>query len=76
MNVGDGPAALLMIPLGGIVVALALALHFALGAPWWLQMLLLTPLTTALTVGGLRLVKGWLLVTEYRRAAHEGRLQP
>lgn len=74
MNVGDGPAALLMLPLGAIVVAGALTMHFALGAPWWLQLLVWPPMVTILTIGGLRLVKAWLFAVEYRRAAREGRL--
>jgi uncharacterized protein (DUF983 family) len=32
------------------------------------------PVGAALTLGGLRLAKAWLLGAEYRNAAHEGRL--
>lgn len=73
LNVGDGPAALLMIPLGAIIVAGALFLHFAFGAPWWLQALVWLPVTTALTFWGLRVTKAWLIAAEWQREAHEGR---
>lgn len=72
-NVGDGPVALLMLPLGTLVVAGALMLHFLLGAPWWVQFLVWIPLTTALTMYGLRIIKAWLFAAEYQRGAHEGR---
>ena len=75
-NVGDGPAALLMIPLGALVVAGALFLHFALGAPWWVQLIVWIPLTTVLVIAGLRIIKSALLAVEHRRAAHEGRIAP
>jgi uncharacterized protein (DUF983 family) len=72
-NVGDGPAALLMLPLGALVVAGALFAHFAWGLVWWAQVLLWVPVTTGLTIFGLRLIKGWLFAAEYQRGAHEGR---
>lgn len=74
-NVGDGPAALLMLPLGAIVVGGALFLHFALGAPWWVQLLLWPPLTAAFVIVGLRVGKAALFALEYQRSAHEGRSQ-
>ncbi len=72
-NVGDGPAALLMIPLGALVVAGALFLHFVAGAPWWLQALIWLPLTTFAVIFGLRITKAGLLAAEHQRSAHEGR---
>ncbi len=70
-NVGDGPAAFLIFGVGGLVTALAIWLELAASPPWWLHVLLLLPLTVALTLGGLRLAKAWLLATEYRRRARE-----
>jgi uncharacterized protein (DUF983 family) len=72
-NVGDGPAALLMLPLGAFVVAGALFMHFALGAPWWIQLVVWPPLTVLLTVAGLRVGKAALFALEYQRSAREGR---
>jgi uncharacterized protein (DUF983 family) len=70
-NVGDGPAAFLIFLVGGIVVALAVWFELSASPPWWLHVLLWPPLTAALTLGGLRLAKAWLLQTEYSREACE-----
>ena len=57
-NVGDGPAAFLILIVGGLVTAHALFLQ----------------LTAALVVLGLRLFKAALLILEYRNNAREGRM--
>ncbi len=72
-NVGDGPAAFLTMVVGAIVVALALWLQLSVEPPWWVHALLWVPLTIAGVIGGLRLTKAWLLVSEYRRGAEEHR---
>ncbi len=72
-NVGDGPAAFLTMIVGAIVVALALWLQLSFEPPWWVHVLLWVPLTIAGVIGGLRLAKAWLLVSEYRRGAEERR---
>lgn len=73
-NVGDGPAAFLILIVGGIVTAAAIALELAASPPWWLHALLWAPLAAALTIGLLRIGKGLLLALEYRHRAREGRL--
>ncbi|MET0238429.1 MAG: DUF983 domain-containing protein [Sphingobium sp.] len=73
-NVGDGPAAFLILIVGGIVTALALILHISAEPPFWVHILLWVPLTTAAVVYCLRLSKAALLILEYRNRAHEGRL--
>jgi uncharacterized protein (DUF983 family) len=75
-NVGDGPAAFLILIVGGLVTALAVALELAAEPPFWVHGLLWLPLTAALVVGSLRLAKGLLLALEYRHRAREGRLSP
>ncbi len=40
---------------------------------WWVHLAWL-PVGIALTLGGLRLAKAWLLGAEYRNRAREGRL--
>lgn len=75
-NVGDGPAAFLVLILGAIVVALATVLEVSASPPWWLHVLLWLPLTTIGVIGSLRVAKGWLLAAEYRSAAREGRITP
>ena len=74
-NVGDGPAAFLVFIVGGIMVALAVAVDLSFSPPWWLHVLLWVPLTAILTIGLLRLAKGLLLALEYRHRAREARLQ-
>jgi uncharacterized protein (DUF983 family) len=71
-NVGDGPAAFLIFGVGALVTGLAIWLELAASPPWWLHLLLWLPLTAALTIGGLRVAKAWLLGAEYRRSAREG----
>jgi uncharacterized protein (DUF983 family) len=72
-NVGDGPAAFLILIVGTIVVVGALALDGAAEPPWWVH-LVWVPVAAALTIGGLRLAKAWLLGQEYRHRAGEGRI--
>jgi uncharacterized protein (DUF983 family) len=72
-NVGDGPAAFLIFIVGTIVVVGALFVDGAFSPPWWVHLVWI-PVATALTIGGLRLSKAWLLAQEYRHRAREGRI--
>ncbi|GAA4024470.1 hypothetical protein GCM10022280_26680 [Sphingomonas swuensis] len=74
-NVGDGPAAFLILIVGAILVVGALLLDAAAEPPFYVHLVWL-PLGLGLTLGGLRLAKAWLLGAEYRNAAREGRLVP
>lgn len=71
-NVGDGPAAFLIMIVGGIVVAAAVVLQLSVQPPFWVHMLLWIPISAILVLGLLRLAKAMLLITEYRRKAREG----
>lgn len=73
-NVGDGPAAFLIMIVGGIITALAIWLQLAASPPFWVHLLLWIPLTTGLVVGLLRLAKAALLILEFKNRAREGRL--
>ena len=73
-NVGDGPAAFLILVIGAIVTVGALVLDASAEPPWWVH-LLWVPVTAALTIGGLRIAKAWLLGQEYREQAGEGRFR-
>lgn len=66
-NVGDGPAALLIMIVGGPIVGLAIWLQLAADPPWWLHVILWPPLTVAGVIGGLRIVKALLLHSEFHR---------
>ena len=72
-NVGDGPAAFLIFIVGTITVVGALVVDGALSPPWWVHLVWI-PVATALTIGGLRVSKAWLLAAEYRHRAREGRI--
>lgn len=73
-NVGDGPAALLILFVGGLVTALALFLQLAAHPPFWVHILLWVPITTILVILCLRVSKAALLILEYRHQAGEGRI--
>jgi uncharacterized protein (DUF983 family) len=72
-NVGDGPAAFLIFIVGTVTVVGALLVDGAFSPPWWVHLVWI-PVATALTIGGLRLAKAWLLAQEYRHRAKEGRI--
>lgn len=73
-NVGDGPAAFLILIVGGLMTALALMLQLKAHPPFWVHILLWVPLTTLLVVFCLRVSKAALLILEYRNRAGEGKL--
>lgn len=75
-NVGDGPAAFLILILGAIVVGLAIWLQLALAPPFWVQFVVWLPVTLGGTIISLRITKATLLALEYRTAAREGRITP
>lgn len=70
-NVGDGPAAFLILIIGGIVAALAIWLELSAEPPFWVHVVLWVPLTTAAVILGLRYSKSRLLAAEWRRKAGE-----
>jgi uncharacterized protein (DUF983 family) len=74
-NVGDGPAAFLILIVGALLTAGAITVELAFHAAFWVHLIWL-PLGLALTVSGLRLGKALLIGQEYRHRAREGRLLP
>ena len=72
-NVGDGPAAFLVLIVGAIVAVGAILVELAVSPPWWAHIIWL-PVAAGLTVFGLRLGKAALLYQEYKHRAGEGRL--
>ncbi len=72
-NVGDGPAAILTLVVGTLVLVFAIWLQLAAEPAWWVHVLLWVPLTVLGVVGGLRITKGWLLAREYASKAGEHR---
>lgn len=71
---GDGPAFLVILLAGFVVVALALIVELTYQPPFWLHAVLWLPLTLVVTVGPLRPLKGLLIALQYRHGAAEGRI--
>ena len=74
-NVGDGPAAFLILIIGALVTGLAIALELSLKPPIWLHLLLWPPITLIAVLMSLRVTKAGLLALEYRNSAREGRIR-
>lgn len=72
-NVGDGPAAFLIMIIGAVVVGLALWVELSFEPPWWVHVLLWTPLIIVATLLALRVAKGILLALEFKHQAAEAR---
>ncbi len=70
-NVGDGPAAFLTLIIGAALVGLALWLDASVRPPLWVHALIWIPLTVIAVLGGLRIAKALLLISEYRNSAGE-----
>ena len=67
-NVGDGPAAFLILIVGAILTAGAITVELLFEPPFWVHLLWI-PVGVALTLGGLRLAKALLIAREYRTGA-------
>jgi uncharacterized protein (DUF983 family) len=74
-NVGDGPAAFLILIVGAILTGAAITVELAFEPRWWVHLVWI-PLGLGLTIYGLRFGKALLLAQEYRHRAREGRLSP
>ena len=72
-NVGDGPAAFLILIVGATVAVGAIMFDQMVGPRWWMHLVWL-PIGAALTLYGLRLGKAALLFQEHKHRAREGRL--
>lgn len=73
-DAGDGPAVFVIFIAGFLVVGLALWMEVSLNPPLWLHFLLWIPLTLIVSLVSLRLMKGLLIVLQFRNKAAEGRL--
>jgi uncharacterized protein (DUF983 family) len=71
-NVGDGPAALMVIPIGAIIITLAILFDKVVHPPFWVHALIWVPFTAIMVVAFLRFAKGLMLMLEYRNRAGEG----
>lgn len=73
-NVGDGPAAFLILVIGALVCALALVLQVKLSPPFWVHIVLWVPITSALVLLSLRVSKAAMLIHEARAEVREGKI--
>jgi uncharacterized protein (DUF983 family) len=69
---GDGPAALVILVAGVAVLGAALSVEFAYQPPYWVHAALWIPLCLIVCLGGLRLIKSWLIAETFRHAAGDG----
>ena len=74
-NVGDGPAAFLILIVGAVLTVLAITIDLSFSPAWWVHIVWL-PVGLAMTIYGLRFGKALLLGQEYRHRAREGRIAP
>jgi len=72
-DVGDGPAAFLILIVGAIVAVSAILVDLAYRPSWWVHLVWL-PVLIALTLAGLRLGKAAMMYQIYHHSAGEGRL--
>lgn len=73
-NVGDGPAALLTLVIGALIIGLALLFDTAIRPPFWVHVIIWVPVTAAMTVYSLRVSKAALLAAEHYNSAKEAGL--
>ena len=69
---GDGPAVFIMMVLGFVVVGLAVWVEVAFSPPYWVHVVLWTPVTIGGSLGLLRPFKGVLVALHYKHHLLEG----
>lgn len=74
LDQGDGPAVFIILIAGFVVCGLALWVEVNYEPPYWVHVVLWTPLILAITLGLLRPLKALMVQQQYRTRAEEGRL--
>lgn len=74
IDTGEGPAVLVMLLIGFIVVGLALWMEVNFDPPLWLHFILWIPLAVVLCLTALRWMKGMLIALQYKHKAAEGHI--
>jgi uncharacterized protein (DUF983 family) len=75
-DAGDGPAVLVTLFAGFVVLGLALWVEIAYEPPMWVHLIIFLPLTLIVCLGMLRPLKGVLIAQQYHHKAEQGRLEP
>jgi uncharacterized protein (DUF983 family) len=65
-DVGDGPAALVILILGAVIVFGAAMLELKAAPPFWLHLVLWPPIALGGTILLQRCLKAWLIAMQYR----------
>jgi len=68
---GDGPAVLVILVLGFVVVTLALWVDASFHPPWWVHVLLWVPFISFAGLWMLRVAKAILIAMQFRHRRHE-----
>jgi uncharacterized protein (DUF983 family) len=71
VDTGDGPATLVILLLGAIVVGLAFWVEFRFAPPLWLHAVIWPPVTFALALPMMRVLKAALAALQFRHRASE-----
>ena len=74
-DAGDGPAVIVTLLAGFIVVGAALVVEVKYEPPMWLHLAIFLPLTLVVCLGLLRPLKGVLVSLQYRNKAGLGQLE-
>jgi uncharacterized protein (DUF983 family) len=74
-DAGDGPAVLVILVAGFVILGAALYVEFTFEPPIWVHILLWGPLSIIVCLGLLRWMKGILVALQYTNKAAEGRLE-
>lgn len=73
-DVGDGATVFVILIAGFLICAGALIVEVKYSPPYWVHAIIWLPLIAIVVLGGLRVVKGTLMVLQYKHRAGEGRL--
>jgi uncharacterized protein (DUF983 family) len=65
-DTGDGAAAFVVLILGAVVVGLALLVEAEFAPPFWVHLVLWTPVVIGGAIALLRPLKAWLIAMQYR----------
>jgi hypothetical protein len=74
-DAGDGPAVIVTLLAGFVVVGAALVVEVKYEPPMWLHLAIFLPLTLVVCLGMLRPLKGVLVSLQYRNKAGLGQLE-
>lgn len=74
IDAGDGPAVFVILIIGFVVTAMAMAVQSAFEVPIWLHLVLWVPLILILSVWGLQFSKSIMIALQYQTKAEQGEL--